>query len=85
VATHTQWRRVAEKDWHFGINRYHVAGAISAVGGLVFITAGLLGYDTARVPVGSSRWVGGPLWDRIAIGLIALGIGIVHLRRARGH
>lgn len=74
---------MAEDDWYFGVNQYHVTGVIAAVGGLVFIVAGLLGYNTARVPPGSSRWVDGPIWDRVLLGLVSLGIGVFRFRQAR--
>ncbi len=73
---------MAEDDWYFGFNRYHYIGGVMIVAALLFLVTGVLGYNTSRVSSGV-RWMGAVEWDQVVIGLVALGLAVVNLRRAR--
>jgi hypothetical protein len=77
---------MAEEDWYgpfANLNRWHGYAITAAVGGVLELISGVIGYDTGKRswivggPPPPTRWMDSVLWDQIAFGAAMLMIGVV--------
>ena len=77
---------MAEQDW-FGplrdLTRRVLAPVTMVVGGIGFVIAGLLGYETGKLGPRQSRWSDSPIWFEVIAGLLCLVVAAWDLRRAK--